>query len=281
MMMRALTILEKAPRLVKIGVPLLSVIVIGLVNEATGAQLSISIFFLIPISFVAWTCGLGMGIVFSFLSILTLLISDILGSVPTRNPIFLAVNEVLRTCLFVSAAWVLSYLKKVIEEYKTAARIDELTGIANRRAFYEAAQLAIARISRNLKPITLVFTDIDNFKYINDRFGHLAGDRLLHRTAEIMRKNVREIDQIARLGGDEFVLLLSDTDANGATVVMERLRSDLTEMAQEQGWPITYSAGAVTFSRSPESVDEMITKADSLMYSVKQSGKDHIRQADE
>lgn len=172
----------------------------------------------------------------------------------------------------------LSALKKLVEEHKQAARIDVLTGIPNRRAFYEAAQLEIARANRHPRPFTVVFTDIDNFKNVNDRYGHLIGDRLLTLTADILRQNVREIDQVARLGGDEFVLLLSGTDANGAATVMERLRSDLTAMAQMYHWPVTYSAGAVTFTRPPESVDEMITKADTLMYSVKQSGKDHIRQ---
>ena len=276
--MRVLTFFESAPRQVRIGLTLLFTVVVGIVNELTGSRLSISIFFLIPIAFITWTTGYRMGVLFSFLSIFILSISDMFGSASTRHPVFAAVNQVLRTGLFVSAAWVLSYLKALIEEHKAAARTDVLTGIANRRAFYEAAQMVIARANRAPRPITVVYTDIDNFKLVNDRFGHLEGDRLLSLTAEIMRQSVREIDQVARLGGDEFVLLLSDTDAEGASKVMDRLRSDLTAMALEQGWPVTYSAGAVTFSRPPESVDEMITKADTLMYSVKQSGKDHIRQ---
>lgn len=187
----------------------------------------------------------------------------------------------LRLALFIAIAKVLSALKRMVEVHKQAARIDELTGIPNRRAFYEAARLEIARANRTPTPFTVVFTDIDNFKNVNDKYGHLIGDRLLTLTAVILRQNIREIDQVARLGGDEFVLLLSGTDANGAATVMERLRSDLTAMAKTYDWPVTYSAGAVTFTRPPESVDEMITKADTLMYSVKQSGKDHIRQEDD
>lgn len=278
-MMRAIDFLERVPRFIGILVSFLSIIIIGMIYYWTGAQLAFSIFFLIPISFVTWTVGFPAGIVFSLLSIATWLAADIYDGHSRIHPLWLGINEVLRLVLFVAVAWVLVALKKLVEEHKTAARIDDLTGIPNRRAFYEAAQMEIARANRNPRPFTVVYTDIDNFKFVNDRFGHVEGDRLLSLTAEIMRQSVREIDQVARIGGDEFVLLLSDTDAKGASAVMERLRSDLTAMAQRHSWPVTYSAGAVTFSRPPESVDEMITKADTLMYSVKQSGKDHIRQA--
>lgn len=278
-MTQALGYVERISRTACILVSFLSVIFIGMVYYWTGSQLAFSIFFLIPISLVTWIVGFPAGIVFSLLSIATWLAADVYDGQSKIHPAWLGINEVLRLVLFIAVAWVLSALKKLVEVHKTAARIDELTGIPNRRAFYEAAQMEIARANRNPRPFTVVYTDIDNFKFVNDRFGHLEGDRLLSLTAEIMRQSVREIDQVARLGGDEFVLLLSDTDARGATAVMERLRSDLTAMAQEYNWPVTYSAGAVTFSRPPESVDEMITKADTLMYSVKQSGKDHIRQA--
>ena len=278
-MTQALGYVERISRTACILVSFLSVIFIGMVYYWTGSQLAFSIFFLIPISLVTWIVGFPAGIVFSLLSIATWLAADVYDGQSKIHPAWLGINEVLRLVLFIAVAWVLSALKKLVEVHKTAARIDELTGIPNRRAFYEAAQMEIARANRNPRPFTVVYTDIDNFKFVNDRFGHLEGDRLLSLTAEIMRQSVREIDQVARLGGDEFVLLLSDTDARGATAVMERLRSDLTAMAQKYNWPVTYSAGAVTFSRPPESVDEMITKADTLMYSVKQSGKDHIRQA--
>lgn len=252
---------------------------ISAVYYATGSQLSFSIFYLIPIAFATWTVGYWSGVFYSFLSVATWYFADIYDGASNVGQLWLGINMILRLALFIAVAWVLTTLKRTAEVHKQAARIDELTGIPNRRAFYEAAQLEIARAHRTPTPFTVVFTDIDNFKNVNDKFGHLIGDRLLTLTAEILRQNVREIDQVARLGGDEFVLLLSGTDAKGASTVMERLRSDLTAMAQTYNWPVTYSAGAVTFSRPPESVDEMITKADTLMYSVKQSGKDHIRQA--
>lgn len=276
--MKLMLALEKLPRGANIVLATVFVIAITLIYFLTGSQIAISIFFLAPITIVTWSSGLRTGIVFSFLSIVGWAVADYFNGLHDERLAWFLVNEILRLLLFVAGASVLAALKRLVEEHKMAARVDELTGIANRRAFYEAARSEIARANRNPGPFTVVFTDIDNFKNVNDKFGHSVGDRLLSMTASIMRQNVREVDQVARLGGDEFVILLTGTDSNGASTVMERLRNDLTEMAKKNNWPISFSAGAVTFTRPPESVDEMITKADSLMYAVKQSGKDHIRQ---
>ena len=276
--MKLMLALEKLPRGANIVLATVFMFAITLIYFLTGSQIAISIFFLAPISIVTWGSGLKAGVVFSFLSIVGWALADYFNGLHDERLAWFLVNEILRLLLFVAGASVLAALKRLVEEHKLAARVDELTGIANRRAFYEAARSEIARANRNPGPFTVVFTDIDNFKKVNDKFGHSVGDRLLSMTASIMRQNVREIDQVARLGGDEFVILLTGTDSNGASTVMERLRNDLAEMARQNNWPISFSAGAVTFTRPPESVDEMITKADSLMYTVKQSGKDHIRQ---
>lgn len=280
-MSQLVTTIERIPLFVCHACSFLIILAISSVYYLTGSQLSPSVVFLIPIAFATWTLGFRAGVFYSLLSVLVWYLADTLVGSTSIRPIWLAVNMFLRLALFIAIAKVLSALKRMVEVHKQAARIDELTGIPNRRAFYEAARLEIARANRTPTPFTVVFTDIDNFKNVNDKYGHLIGDRLLTLTAVILRQNIREIDQVARLGGDEFVLLLSGTDANGAATVMERLRSDLTAMAKTYDWPVTYSAGAVTFTRPPESVDEMITKADTLMYSVKQSGKDHIRQEDD
>lgn len=277
--MKLMAALERMPRGVSLVLSAVFVATITLVYYMTGSQIAISIFFLAPISVATWSAGLRMGVLFSLMSVLGWALADYYNNVQSTHIAWVITNELLRLLLFIAGASVLSALKRLVEEHKSAARIDELTGISNRRAFYEAARTEIARANRNPGPFTVVFTDIDNFKNVNDKFGHSVGDRLLSMTANIMRQNVREIDQVARLGGDEFVILLSGTDSKGATTVMERLRNDLAEMALKNDWPISFSAGAVTFTKPPESVDEMITKADSLMYSVKQSGKDHIRQS--
>ncbi len=240
----------------------------------TSASLAISIFFFLPIAIAVCSLGRVAGISTAILSAFVATIVDIESGMIQRSPDYTVINEILRLLLYMLIAIMLAALKDSADHHKAAARVDDLTGIYNRRAFQEFAELEIARSRRTGKPITIAFTDIDNFKNVNDSDGHQAGDRVLSQTADLMRSSVRAVDRVARFGGDEFVILLSDTDSAAAVNVMERLRLDLTRMAELNGWPISYSIGAFTFKRPPESVDEMVSRADRLMYTVKQSGKD-------
>jgi diguanylate cyclase (GGDEF)-like protein len=119
--------------------------------------------------------------------------------------------------------------------------------------------------------------DVDDFKLINDRLGHSAGDRLLRLVADTIRQNVRGIDVVARLGGDEFAVLMPETDERAAQVVIRRVRRQLLEAARREDWPVTFSAGLVTWIAPPAGVDEMLRAADELMYDAKRHGKNTVR----
>ena len=112
-------------------------------------------------------------------------------------------------------------------------------------------------------------------KNINDRFGHHTGDTLLCLVAENMKKSIREIDTIARFGGDEFVIMLPETKSSYSVAV--KIQKRLLNIVKNKKWPVTFSIGAVTFNRPPRSFDEIIKKADSLMYSAKENGKNMIQ----
>lgn len=113
---------------------------------------------------------------------------------------------------------------------------------------------------------------------VNDSFGHQAGDDLLCLVAEIIRRNLRATDLAARFGGDEFAVLLPETGADAARAVVQRLQGQLLGAVRTREWPVTFSIGVVTFNDAPEAVDEMVKRADNLMYAVKQSGKNSIKQ---
>ncbi len=164
-----------------------------------------------------------------------------------------------------------------LERERFLANVDPLTGVLNAKAFRSRARDEIDRSRRYGRPFTLAFSDLDNFKEVNDRFGHSAGDNLLRMVTDIVRKNLRTTDIFARVGGDEFVLLLPETEAEAARAVLGKIQNKLRRSLRDAGLPVTLSVGAVIYLSPPDSVDAMIHEADTLMYQAKHSGKNRIR----
>lgn len=175
--------------------------------------------------------------------------------------------------MVVPMLWV---LKSSLEHQQQFGRTDFLTGVPNRRSFIEAAETEISRAKRYGHPFTVIYIDLNGFKMINDRFGHTTGDRLLRSLAQGIREKIRETDLLARLGGDEFGILLPETDSEVAELVVRRLRDVSVALPQDEGWPMPFSMGVVTFLESPVSVEEMLSFADKIMYSAKQDRKTRI-----
>jgi diguanylate cyclase (GGDEF)-like protein len=160
---------------------------------------------------------------------------------------------------------------------KDLARKDALTGAANRRSFFESALIEIDRMHRYKHAFSLAYIDLDDFKGLNDTMGHDTGDLVLRTVASTIIKNIRSTDIFARIGGDEFVLLLSETGIEQAQAVVDKLHAALDERMNRARWPVSFSIGVMTFIRSPSSVDELIKKADALMYAAKREGKNRVK----
>jgi diguanylate cyclase (GGDEF)-like protein len=171
----------------------------------------------------------------------------------------------------------LAALRERLGREELLARTDALTHIPNRRAFFEAAALEVERARRTGRPITAAYVDVDGFKDVNDRLGHAQGDALLVSVAQTLRSATRAIDAVARLGGDEFGLVLPDTDAAKAEGLLVRLRAAVVDAMGRDGWGTSVSIGAATFLSPPASVDEMMARADELMYAAKHDEKGSIR----
>lgn len=149
---------------------------------------------------------------------------------------------------------------------------DELTGLTNRRGFFAFAQQQIKQVRRAGERLVLLFADLDDLKLINDRYGHLAGDRALGDTAQIFRETFRDSDIIARMGGDEFAVILVDAPETGVATVLRRLQSRLEEYnaGQDGSFRLSVSMGAAVFDPAkPVSVDDLIREADGRMYEEK------------
>jgi len=171
----------------------------------------------------------------------------------------------------------LSALKGALEKEKLLSRKDFLTGAENRMAFYERAETELSRCRRYGTPFTVAYFDCDNFKEANDKLGHHLGDKMLRLIAETIESNIRAIDMVARIGGDEFVILLPEFPGKSVHNFCNRIRELLLAEMQKHECGITFSLGIATFNCPPDSVDELLAKADNLMYAVKKAGKDSMK----
>jgi diguanylate cyclase (GGDEF)-like protein len=137
--------------------------------------------------------------------------------------------------------------------------------------------MEINRARRYEHPLTVAYIDLDNFKTINDRFGHSMGDNLLRLVADTIKNNIRLIDTVVRMGGDEFAILLPETGPEAAKAITRKIQKINLELMQKNGWPVTFSIGVVTFISPPSTVDEILKRSDNLMYSAKNNGKNTIK----
>jgi two-component system cell cycle response regulator len=155
---------------------------------------------------------------------------------------------------------------------------DPLTGLLNRRYFNEQTQKEVARSRRHGLRFSVLMIDIDHFKRINDTYGHATGDQAIKAVAEVCDKALRPQDILARYGGEEFVLTLPHTDAEGASVVAERIRQTVEriELAAEPG-PVrfTVSIGISTYQKDMP-LEQIVGRADEALYKAKQSGRNRV-----
>lgn len=166
--------------------------------------------------------------------------------------------------------------RKHEDELRALSLVDDLTGINNRRGFLTLAQQQIKHARRNKRELVLLFVDIDDFKSINDRYGHQQGDVALQRAARVLRATFRDSDIVARLGGDEFVVLAADTGTSAS--IIERLRKELNERNTKDGFPytISFSVGAARFDPDdPPTIEELLHTADSMLYEQKRQRRPH------
>jgi diguanylate cyclase (GGDEF)-like protein len=168
-------------------------------------------------------------------------------------------------------------LMQALEREQMLASTDNLTGIANRRVFYELTGMEIQKARRYNRSFSVLLMDIDNFKNVNDTQGHQKGDLLLTSVAKGIRESIRNCDVAARLGGDEFAVLLAEAGQETFETVVPRIQAKLNEYMKKEGWPVTFSMGVAAFKAVPENVDEIMRRVDSLMYSIKKEGKNNIR----
>jgi diguanylate cyclase (GGDEF)-like protein len=251
-------------------------ILLGIMDQLTGHQSSFALLYLVPVALAAWFMGEVSGVITAAAGTITWMLADASGGAVQRD---LLLNVAVRFSFFLVVALLITRLSRTLRIEQRLARTDHVTGAVNARFFAELTHMEIRRFARYHRVFTVAYIDLDNFKAINDRFGHLTGDLVLRHVTQILRRCLRDTDVVARLGGDEFAVLLPETDETAARAVLSLLNGHLLAEMREHRWPVTFSIGVVSFHTVPQTVNELIKTADELMYSIKASGKNEIRYA--
>ena len=242
----------------------------------TSFEIQYSSLFLV--AFFCMILGIKKKIRISF-ALVTALVSFVFhlqGKPETLKLEYFLWNNLMDFILYIGIPLLLSRYIEVMESQANLAKIDSLTGLLNRNSFYELAERELQRSLRYRDVFSVAYIDCDNFKTVNDTLGHATGDKLLKSVADILKNNLHTTDVIARLGGDEFVILFPKTD-QVVCDILAKIEYRLLKEMDKNDWAVTFSIGLATYHTVPKSVDEVILKADGLMYAIKHSGKDGLK----
>jgi diguanylate cyclase (GGDEF)-like protein len=266
---RVLGRLERLPSPFVVAGAALLVVTIAVLDWLTPLELSLAVFHVIPVFLAAWLVGRRSGLAFALAAALSWYLADALH--PDAPPMLrlLSWSIVTKVLFFVVISELITALRIAMDRLHVESRTDPLTGLLNRRAFYERAEQEVGRASRTGTPLVLGYIDVDDFKGVNDGFGHEVGDRVLVSLARALARSVRGEDVVARLGGDEFAVLFLDADTEAAGAIAVQLE---TAVAQELGMleiEVSFSIGLVSWTDSLRGMDDLLRAADKGMYRVK------------
>ncbi|MCO6412802.1 MAG: diguanylate cyclase [Thiogranum sp.] len=265
--------LSRLSRLQTVVVAAFGVGVIGVCDYSMGYEVSMSLFYLLPVAVAAWYAGRWSGVAIAILSCVSWYVADLLAGNQYSHPAIPVWNSLVRLGFFLVSGLLLTMLRNALFNERHLARIDDLTGLWGRRAFEEKLEHDLALAQRHNSAVTLAYLDLDDFKAVNDARGHAEGDRVLRTAGWTLNKLTRRVDTAARLGGDEFALILPDTGPEGAREAISSLIRELQQAFAAIEVDISCSIGVVSFPNPALSAASAVAAADALMYEVKRQGK--------
>ncbi|MEK6792765.1 MAG: GGDEF domain-containing protein [Nanoarchaeota archaeon] len=171
-----------------------------------------------------------------------------------------------------------SLLKQIennIDYLYELATIDEKTGVYNNKFFKTISEMELDKAKRKIGPLSIMILDLDNFKKLNDTYGHLIGDEVLKRLGFVLKNNTRKYDLVSRFGGEEFIILLPNTKIKRAKVVCDRIRRQVQNDRELNKYSVTFSGGLTEYKKL-DSIKKMQLRADKAVYQAKKKGKNRI-----
>lgn len=276
----AMEALDRLPLTAHIVISVLLIVLISALDNVTGKDVNLAIFYLIPVAWATWFIGRWTGLFFAVLSAAVWSGMDRVAGIVYSTRAVTAWNAIVRLLLLVFVSLLLSEIRRTTNARKELAFSDPLTGIANTRVLHADLDREIERLRRYGRPFTFAYIDLDRFKSVNDSLGHRAGDDLLQNVALALAGCVRESDIAARLGGDEFAVLMPETEEPAARLALNRIAEAVDASLHEVAPAVEgvgATIGAVVFVHSPWSTDHAISLADELMYEGKREGRGIVK----
>lgn len=255
---------------------LLGLMFAGVIDYITGVEIRAYPLYFLPLCIAAWHFGKIPTTLIVFITTAIWIGSKLLSELHYSAPYIFPINAFTQLTTFGFVAALIFYARSLLDREKLAASTDRTTGLTNSRGFYPLVTLAVATCRRGARPLTLAYIDIDNFKCVNDHFGHQRGDALLIEVAHILKSSLRASDVVARLGGDEFAVCLPETSSSQAAPLLERIRAKLATVMPDSECKVSASIGAVCWKVPPDNVETMLIAADQVMYQVKGQGKNRV-----
>lgn len=245
-------------------------------DYATG-DYALIVLYLIPVSLVSWFVSTPAGLVFCLLSIAARVVADLTSdSVFAAYPAIHYWNIITDFIVLLITSLLFSTLKNSLDAGQRRSRRDPLTGALNRNSFFEQAEHELNRSRRYNRPFSVIYLDINDLKSMNERFGHQTGDELLVSLVSILGCSIRSYESLSRFGGDEFIILMPEAGEEAALSYLAKISSQLKQAMRQKSWDVSISICALIYLTAPDSVDNILHKAEELMESVKRSGKSNM-----
>lgn len=266
------------PKHLPASIAILSLALVMAIDWLTPPYVLASGFYLLPIWIAAWFCGKP------FLTAITAI--SVISNVSQNARIYpievhwweVALSWFSVGLIMGGFGMTMVVLRNAFDKKTFESLTDPLTGILNRRGLFDRFEIEIARTNRLRSALVVAIIDIDNFKLINDLHGHPTGDEALIRTAKEIQSTLRSVDVVGRLGGDEFAVVLPDTQENDAALVLQRVQQRLHELLNRYDTQASASIGAIiAASDNVLGATDLLSKADQVLYSIKNNGKDSFR----